>query len=146
MTVPKGRSETVLVVEGDPVLRGLVAEMLAYLGYRVLEAADGRSALAVLETGDDVNLLFTTLGLLCSMTGIDLAEKTRSRAPFSGCCTPPTTPMRLPSKWRASARAPSSSQGPGGGGTWRLRFAPFSTPGRPRNSRASPVCARSERW
>ena len=32
MTVPKGRGETVLVVEGDPVMRGLVAEMLAYLG------------------------------------------------------------------------------------------------------------------
>ena len=82
MTVPKGRGETVLVVEGDPVMRGLVAEMLAYLGYRVLKAADGRSALAVLETADDVNLLFTTLALLCSMTGIDLAEKARSRAPL----------------------------------------------------------------
>ncbi len=82
MTVPKGRGETVLVVEGDPVLRGLVSEMLAYLDYQVLEAADGRSALAVLETADDVNLLFTTLVLLCSMTGIDLAEKARSRAPL----------------------------------------------------------------
>ncbi len=79
MTVPKGRGETVLVVEGDPVLRGLIVEMLAYLGYRVLKAADGRSALAVLETGDDVDLLFTTLGPLCSMTGIDLAEEARSR-------------------------------------------------------------------
>ncbi len=82
MTVPKGRGETVLIVEGDPVLRGLVSEMLVYLGYRVLEAADGRSALAVLKTADDVNLLFTTLVLLGSMTGIDLAEKARSRAPL----------------------------------------------------------------
>ncbi len=82
MTVPKGRGETVLVVEGDPVLRGLVAEMFSYLGYRVLEAADGRSALAVLETTDDVNLLFTTLVLLCPMTGADLAQKARSRAPL----------------------------------------------------------------
>ncbi len=82
MTVPKGRGETVLVVEGDPVLRGLVSEMLAYLDYQVLEAADGRSALAVLEEAGDVDLLFTTLVLLCSMTGIDLAEKARSRAPL----------------------------------------------------------------
>ncbi len=82
MTVPKGRGETVLIAESDPVLRGLVSEMLAYLGYRVLEAADGRSALAVLKTADDVNLLFTTLVLLGSMTGIDLAEKARSRAPL----------------------------------------------------------------
>ncbi len=82
MTVPKSRGETVLVVERDPVLRGLIAEMLAYLGYRVLKAADGRSALAVLETGDDVDLLFTTVRLLCSMTGIDLAEEARSRAPL----------------------------------------------------------------
>ena len=82
MTVPRGQGETVLVVEGDPVLRGLVSEMLAYLDYQVLEAADGRSALAVLEAGDDVDLLFTTLVLLCYMTGIDLAEKARSRAPL----------------------------------------------------------------
>ncbi len=82
MTVPKGRGETVLVVEADPVLRGLVLEMLAYLDYRVLEAADGRSALAVLETADDVNLLFTTLVLLCPMTGVDLAQKARSHAPL----------------------------------------------------------------
>ena len=82
MTVPKGRGETVLVVEGDPVLRGLVSEMLSYLDYQVLEAADGRAALAVLEAGGDVDLLFTTLILLCYMTGVDLAEKARSRAPL----------------------------------------------------------------
>ncbi len=82
MTVPKGRGETVLVVEGDAVLRGLVSEMLSYLGYRVLQAPDGRSALAVLEAGDEVDLLFTTVILVCYMTGIDLAEKARSRAPL----------------------------------------------------------------
>ncbi len=82
MTVPKGRGETVLVVEGDPVLRILVSEMLSYLGYRVLQAPDGRSALAVLEAEDEVDLLFTTLVLICYMTGIDLAEKARSRAPL----------------------------------------------------------------
>ena len=82
MTVPKGRGETVLVVEGDTVLRGLVSEMLSYLGYRVLQAPDGRSALAVLEAGDEVDLLFTTVILVCYMTGIDLAEKARSRAPL----------------------------------------------------------------
>ncbi len=82
MTAPKGRGETVLVVEGDPVLRGLVSEMFAYRDYQALEAADGRSALAVLEEAGNVDLLFTTLVLLCSMTGIDLAEKARSRAPL----------------------------------------------------------------
>jgi CheY-like chemotaxis protein len=82
MTVPKGRGETVLGVDGDPVLRGLVSEMLAYLDYRVLEAANGRSALTVLETADEVDLLFTTLVLICYMTGIDLAEEARSRAPL----------------------------------------------------------------
>ncbi len=40
MTVQKGRGETVLVVEGDPVLRRLVSEMLAYLGYRALAARE----------------------------------------------------------------------------------------------------------
>ncbi|MFQ5619945.1 MAG: response regulator [Rhodospirillales bacterium] len=81
MTAPKGRGETVLVVDGDPVLRELVSEMLSFLGYRVLKAADERSALAILEARNDVDLLFTTVVLPSSMTGVELAEKARSRVP-----------------------------------------------------------------
>src|SRR5262249_14056011 len=48
-TTPKAvRSEVILVVEDEPDVRALTVDMLADLGYRVLEAADADGALAVL--------------------------------------------------------------------------------------------------
>jgi hypothetical protein len=43
-------SETILVVEDDAALRSYTIDILNELGYRVLEAQDGRSALQVLGT------------------------------------------------------------------------------------------------
>jgi len=81
MTVPQGRGETILVVDGNPVLRGLVWEMLAYIGYTVLGAKDGPAALHTLETSGHVDLLFTTLMLPLPMTGPELARRARARLP-----------------------------------------------------------------
>ena len=39
--------ETVLVVEDEPVVRGVIVEMLQDQGYRTLEAVDGRSGLQI---------------------------------------------------------------------------------------------------
>jgi signal transduction histidine kinase len=51
-------SETVLVVEDDEALRTYTTEILVELGYRVLAAHDGPSALQALDK-NDVDLLFT---------------------------------------------------------------------------------------
>ena len=82
--VPAGsRTETVLVVEDSAEVRAYSAEVLRELGYRVLEAHDGPSALAVLErpAGARVDLLFTDVILPSGMTGVTLAERARTLRP-----------------------------------------------------------------
>ena len=54
-----GGTETVLVVEDDEDVRATVVEMLSELGYRVLKAKDAQSALAIVESGVPIDLLFT---------------------------------------------------------------------------------------
>ena len=56
-TVPVG-NETVLAVEVNEGLRRIAVRQLSDLGYRVIEAHDGASALRTLES-EHVDLLFT---------------------------------------------------------------------------------------
>lgn len=68
--------ETILVCEDDEDVRAYSAEVLRELGYRVLEAADGRAALALLSNlGTKVDLLFTDVVLPGGMSGADLARE-----------------------------------------------------------------------
>jgi PAS domain S-box-containing protein len=55
--------ETVLVVEDEPVVRGLIVEVLTELGYRALEAADGNAGLEMLQSRRRIDLLITDIGL-----------------------------------------------------------------------------------
>ncbi|GAA0579742.1 hypothetical protein GCM10009416_17690 [Craurococcus roseus] len=78
------RAETVLVVEDSAEVRAYSAEVLRELGYRVLEAADGPAALALLERPGRtlrVDLLFTDVILPGGMTGPHLAERARALRP-----------------------------------------------------------------
>jgi PAS domain S-box-containing protein len=72
--------ETVLVVEDEPVVRGVLLEMLAEQGYRTLEAVDGPSGLAILNSGQRVDLLVTDVGLP-GMNGRQLADQARETRP-----------------------------------------------------------------
>jgi PAS domain S-box-containing protein len=65
--------ESVLVVEDDPDVRGIAVHVLGELGYRVLEAENGKTALDVLTRTKDVDLLFTDLAMPGGMNGRDLA-------------------------------------------------------------------------
>lgn len=72
--------ETILVVEDDEPLRGYTIETLRELGYTVLEASDGPTALKVLAA-NHVDLLFTDVVMPGGMSGRDLADAaTRLRA------------------------------------------------------------------
>ena len=71
--------ETVLVVEDDAAVRAASLEMLRELGYRVLEAADGRAALRLLEAEPEVTLLFTDVGLPGGLNGRQLAREAQRR-------------------------------------------------------------------
>jgi PAS domain S-box-containing protein len=55
--------ETVLVVEDEPVVRGLIVELLTELGYHTLEASDGPKGLEILQSKRHIDLLVTDIGL-----------------------------------------------------------------------------------
>jgi PAS domain S-box-containing protein len=79
--IPQGRSELVLVVEDDPDVRDYTVEMVGDLGYSVLSAPDGASALRLLDSNRGVILLFTDVGLPGGMNGRQLAEQALRRQP-----------------------------------------------------------------
>jgi PAS domain S-box-containing protein len=72
--------ETVLVVEDEPVVRGVILEMLAEQGYQTLEAFDGPSGLQLLSSHDAIDLLITDVGLP-GMNGRQLADQAREMRP-----------------------------------------------------------------
>jgi PAS domain S-box-containing protein len=73
--------EVVLVVEDDAAVRKLTVRLLTGLGYQTIEAEDGVSALAKLETTPHVDLLFTDVVMPKGMNGRDLARKAQARRP-----------------------------------------------------------------
>jgi PAS domain S-box-containing protein len=78
--VARGRGETILAVEDNPSLRLVVARQLGDLGYRVVEAGDADSALAVLES-EPVAVLFTDVVLPGGTSGHELARIAQARWP-----------------------------------------------------------------
>jgi PAS domain S-box-containing protein len=76
-----GGSETILVVEDDPLVRNFVVTQLQGLGYRTIAAADSRAAMALVENGEPFDLLFTDVILSGGMTGRQLAEAVARRRP-----------------------------------------------------------------
>ena len=70
----------VLVVDDDHAVLRVTAELFRHLGYRVLSAESGYDALAILRSGDRVDILFADL----CMPGIDgdhLVEMARALRP-----------------------------------------------------------------
>ncbi len=74
-------TEKILMVEDDPAVRELGVTMLTTLGYDVIEAADGPSALALLERDDTVDLMFTDVVMPGGMHGSELARRARELRP-----------------------------------------------------------------
>jgi len=72
--------ETVLVVEDEAVVRGVILEMLGEQGYRTLEAIDGPSGLKILRSTAPVDLLITDVGLP-GMNGRQVADQAREARP-----------------------------------------------------------------
>ncbi|WP_398473407.1 ATP-binding protein, partial [Tardiphaga sp.] len=64
----------VLVVDDEPTVRMLVVEVTQELGYDVIEAIDGPSALRVLENQPAIDLLITDVGLPGGMNGRQVAD------------------------------------------------------------------------
>ena len=79
--VQPARGETVLVVEDDQSVRDTAVMLLSDLGYRVLDAVDGGSALEILEHDESIDLLFLDLVMSGGMSGADVAREVQRRLP-----------------------------------------------------------------
>lgn len=79
--VPRGKGETLLVVEDDAAILELTQTVLTGLGYRVLEASTTNAAMKQAEenTGQ-IHLLITDV-IMPEMNGRDLAEKLKALHP-----------------------------------------------------------------
>jgi CheY-like chemotaxis protein len=73
--------ETVLVVEDEHGVRSHTAGLLCELGYRVVEAGTGATALEALAMHPDIALVLTDVGLPGGMNGRQLADKARRARP-----------------------------------------------------------------
>ncbi|SFM03722.1 PAS domain S-box-containing protein [Bradyrhizobium sp. NFR13] len=79
---PEGSTEeTILVLEDDDDVRAYSVESLRELGYRVIEAHDGPSALRLLERQPRVDLLFSDVVLPGGLTGAQVSSQALSIRP-----------------------------------------------------------------
>ena len=78
---PVSGLRTVLVVEDDPRVRKLTVNRLGSLNYATLVAADAREALAILESGAEIDLVFTDLVMPGGMSGYELAHHVAKKWP-----------------------------------------------------------------
>lgn len=99
---PRRGTETILIVEDEPAVRALVRNIFERHGYRVLEAASGKTALAVWRAhGSRIDLLLTDLVMPDGLTGIMLAEQLWLERPslkviFSSGYSPETVTKGFP--------------------------------------------------
>ena len=70
----RGRDEIVLAVEDNAVLRQVLVRQLATAGYRVIEADNARAALDTIESGREIDLLFTDIVMPGGMNGHELTR------------------------------------------------------------------------
>lgn len=78
---PAGDGETILVAEDDADVRLVTVSRLESLGYRVLVATDGQSALEVLSRHPEVRLGLLDVVMPGGMDGHALADEIEKRAP-----------------------------------------------------------------
>jgi signal transduction histidine kinase/ActR/RegA family two-component response regulator len=78
---PEASRAAVLVVDDDDAVRATVADILSGLGYRVRQAADGETALALLDREAAIELLLTDV-VMTPMSGPELARRARETRPL----------------------------------------------------------------
>ncbi len=76
-----GAGERVLVIDDEPTIRMLIAEVLQDNGYTGIEAADGPSGLRILQSDMRIDLLITDVGLPGGMNGRQVADAARVTRP-----------------------------------------------------------------
>lgn len=74
----------VLLVEDDPLVRLVAAEVLVGAGYALTEAADAASALAYLGRGNVPDVVVTDVRMPGTVDGLELAQIIAARWPHIG--------------------------------------------------------------
>ena len=77
---PQADGETILIIEDEPVVRGLIVEVVGDLGFAALEASDGPGGLEVLQSRKRIDLLITDVGLP-GLNGRQVADAARLLRP-----------------------------------------------------------------
>jgi CheY-like chemotaxis protein len=77
----QGGPETILVVEDEEQVRNATCGILSALGYRVLEAADAASAKRIVESGEQIDLVFSDVIMPGPVSSLQLGETVRARLP-----------------------------------------------------------------
>jgi len=91
----------VLIIDDEPEVRAVLAEMLTAHGHRVCQAGGGREGLEVLTSAHKVDLVLTDLGMP-EMRGSDVARAIRDRWPL--------LPVGLVTGWEESEVTPEERQ------------------------------------
>jgi CheY-like chemotaxis protein len=68
---------TVLIVEDEVLVRMMIADHLRTEGLRVIEARDGDEAVAILGSGEPVDLVMTDIWMPGSVDGVKLAREAK---------------------------------------------------------------------
>lgn len=79
--MPSPARPAVLIVEDEPLLRIMAAEMVEEAGFEPVEAADAAEAIGLLEQRPDIRIVFTDIDLPHGIDGMALARAIRERWP-----------------------------------------------------------------
>jgi CheY-like chemotaxis protein len=74
------RFSTVLVVDDNPMARSTAVHLFEDLGFKVLDAYNGRAALRLIEAHPEIQLLFVDVRMP-GMNGLELAEAAQKAWP-----------------------------------------------------------------
>ncbi len=92
-------SQTVLIVEDEPLIRMTAVDAFEHASFEVLEAGNADEAMAILEKRPDIRALFTDVEMPGTMNGVALAHASREKHPSiaviiaSGRVTPKTNDL-----------------------------------------------------
>jgi len=77
----EGGPETILVVEDEESVRQATCASLSVLGYQVLQASSASAAVAMIESGRHIDLVFTDVIMPGPVSSLQLGEVVRARLP-----------------------------------------------------------------
>jgi CheY-like chemotaxis protein len=75
------KSHTILIVEDEPLLRMITAEVLEEAGYSVVEAVNASEALELLDARADFSLMITDVRMPGELNGYSLSRLVRMKYP-----------------------------------------------------------------